>query len=1172
MSGALRKPRSNARCSLRIGQQQDSCLVLRGPNMSLHESPFKRYASCVYNFCMKKALLLALLVLCASAHQFPYSSRARPNRSAKQSFCGTYPGRIRDDLRRFQDLRAVIQARKPQLALSAVSGATQDLNNIAVIEDDGNIVTDANPLDLAGKDLKLTPNSANSYTLTLQDGTVSQDFGTKLPLTDDDFREVAFQPGFRFPFFGTSYSSVFINSDGNVTFTEGDAEHTARDLGRFNSGAPRIAPLFADLDPTTGQGGVYYNQFADRFMITWKLIREFEGFLPNTAQLSLFPDGSFELTYGALNTSEAIAGWSGGRNLHSVNLVDLTTLGAAPLSGANAEKFSQSVQVEFTALAKKFYSTHPDNYDQLVFFTDFPFALVPTGDAFAYEATVQNDIRGINTDTYDFSQEFGSQGRLQSYLVMNQLAAYPDNPDVVALRTYTSLQVLGHETAHRWLAYVRFKDGGTNSENLLGIQQAHWSFLFNADASVMEGNLIQDNEDGSFTITDATKHYSKLDQYLMGLRPAADVEPLFYVQPEAGVSYQPDDITTPSAIGATFRGTRKDVSIQSIIAAEGSRLPDVSVAPKTFHQAYVLLVRRGTSPAATSLDKLRRIREGFPEFYDQASDHKGVIATTLDTAPLTPLISGVVPSSGSTLGNTRVYISGSDFQSGVIIAFGASDASDVRLVSPSLIIATTPPGVAGAVNVVVTNPGSQSTTRSNAFTYRTLAQVTVSANALRIPYAVDNLYFRSNLGINNPGAATANVRILQLDANGLVVNELADVSIPPNGFLQENSLLRTLEGSSGTTGREGSLVLESEQPVQGFVSQIENSSGDPSILDGIRQGAAHLILQSAANTGPFRSTLLVLNLSASQALVSIAGLSRDTGQPVGIPLHDLAIPANGFISFENILADLSLPDSYGPVDIRSTNGALLSAISRVSGFSGNTSGFFVAQAANAGTQSEIIPFAIDTESFRTNLGLNNFGTSIASVNVSFVSPDGSTRASTPSPIPVAPGGLVQINNILRYLLTGSSSSAVSNQQGYLKVTSDQPIKAFATQIDNLSFDPSIENSISTSSGVLFLKSSANTNFQSTLVIINPNSSAATVTLVSRQGSTTGNGAVTGTRTINVPTRGLYFSPNVLKEIGATSAYGPIEIRSSLNQPIIAVSRVYSVTGNTSGFFSAQPLP
>ena len=257
------------------------------------------------------------------------------------------------------------------------------------------------------------------------------------------------------------------------------------------------------------------------------------------------------------------------------------------------------------------------------------------------------------------------------------------------------------------------------------------------------------------------------------------------------------------------------------------------------------------------------------------------------TAPSAPIISGILPTSGSTLGNTRVYISGNNFENGATVAVGSAAATDVQVISPTLIIATTGAGSAGAVNVTVTNPGAQATTLANTYTYRVLATPTVSATALRIPYVVDSVFFRSNLGINNPNPSAANVQISLLDSNGLLVSSPTSVSVSPNGYLQINNLLRYLQGVTTLTGEEGSLVLDSDQTILAFVSQINNQTGDPSILDGIREGANQLILQSAANTGPFRSNLLVLNLSSSQAAVDITALGRNTGQPTGTPLQGL---------------------------------------------------------------------------------------------------------------------------------------------------------------------------------------------------------------------------------------------------------------------------------------------
>ncbi len=122
---------------------------------------------------------------------------------------------------------------------------------------------------------------------------------------------------------------------------------------------------------------------------------------------------------------------------------------------------------------------------------------------------------------------------------------------------------------------------------------------------------------------------------------------------------------------------------------------------------------------------------------------------------------------------------------------------------------------------------------------------------------------------------------------------------------------------------------------------------------------------------------------------------------MGVPIQNLALPANGFVSYDNILAALNTTDYFGPIEIRSTNGAPLAAVSRVSGLNADTSGFFSALPADSGQLIEIIPFAIDTNAFRTNLGINNLGTTMASVNVSLIGADGTVLAGTTSPQSVA---------------------------------------------------------------------------------------------------------------------------------------------------------------------------
>ena len=74
-------------------------------------------------------------------------------------------------------------------------------------------------------------------------------------------------------------------------------------------------------------------------------------------------------------------------------------------------------------------------------------------DAFAYETTVANEIRGIGIDTFDASRDFGSGGRLRSFAVMDLIGKYPEDPTQKFLGENSTLSVLGQEVGHRWLAF-----------------------------------------------------------------------------------------------------------------------------------------------------------------------------------------------------------------------------------------------------------------------------------------------------------------------------------------------------------------------------------------------------------------------------------------------------------------------------------------------------------------------------------------------------------------------------------------------------------------------------------------------------------------------------------------------------------------------------------------------
>ena len=155
--------------------------------------------------------------------------------------------------------------------------------------------------------------------------------------------------------------------------------------------------------------------------------------------------------------------------------------------------------------------------------------------------------------------------------------------------------MLGQEVGHRWLAYFNFRDHtGQQSEELLGRDLAHWSFFMDSDASVMEGNDIEDLGGGSFRTVAAVRRYSRLDQYAMGLLSPAEVPTFFYVQSPVNMSQQKTKDSAPQT-GVTFNGTRRDVLIDDVIAIHGARVPAAAQSPRVHRQAFLYVVGAGRS-------------------------------------------------------------------------------------------------------------------------------------------------------------------------------------------------------------------------------------------------------------------------------------------------------------------------------------------------------------------------------------------------------------------------------------------------------------------------------------------------------------------------------------------------------------------------------------------------
>ena len=490
--------------------------------------------------------------------------------------------------------------------------------NIALVEDvDGTIFPPPNFFDLDGRGVQFKKGPKGSRAERFGGG-FSPNIGNRINIGDDASRTINLP--FPFPFYGSTYDRAFLNSDGNLTFGRADNASTPRSLNRFLEGPPRIAADFLDLDPgvTSGSAGVYLLEQAGMVRVTWQDVPEWGETNRNTFQVTLYPNGRITMAYDNVDANAGIVGISPG-DPGTINLVDLSQLGSTGTrTDAIAEQFRETAEIDDMAAATATLAAVRDEYDVIVLFADFP---VDLDDAFAYNAPVQNEIRGIGDGIYNFSNLYGSK-RLRAFVQMGSLAKYPDGPNNLVGSEATGIGILAHEVGHRWLAFTRFIDSrGQRSTDLLGRQLGHWSFVLDTDGSVMEGNNIRDNGDGTFTTTASWQGFSPLDEYLMGYRRPGEVPPFFYV---SGSDQDPE--ASPQS-SVTFRGQRVDVDVSQIIAAEGPRVP--AMTEKPVQVAFVLLSRQGESASLDSIKKMNRYRNRLSTFFRQETEDRGRIATWL---------------------------------------------------------------------------------------------------------------------------------------------------------------------------------------------------------------------------------------------------------------------------------------------------------------------------------------------------------------------------------------------------------------------------------------------------------------------------------------------------------------------------------------------------------------
>ncbi len=308
------------------------------------------------------------------------------------------------------------------LVQHSASGA--DFGDIAVIEADPSIVAPGHPLPFIGRSLRFIP-TQSGYSVQMDSSATPEEMGNLSSAFRMDPAEVDLP--FAFPFFGEPRRKAYAYLHGIICFEKPQRAEARLKGGEFANQPPMIAALWAPaLRHPPGRGaddGLYVNtQLPDRVVLTWYHVMpvRVETIL-NTFQVALYSNGTIRIAYLDIQNPEGLVAISAGRG--GVEAAPTRLEETTSLPGPGAYESFHLPLCNPTLVTRAFYQTHPDSFNVLSVFENFAISHP------SFFTSLPVKWRGVpgGAAGFDHSQAFGSLGRLDTYLDLNQLSYYPQN-------------------------------------------------------------------------------------------------------------------------------------------------------------------------------------------------------------------------------------------------------------------------------------------------------------------------------------------------------------------------------------------------------------------------------------------------------------------------------------------------------------------------------------------------------------------------------------------------------------------------------------------------------------------------------------------------------------------------------------------------------------------------
>ncbi|NNN20991.1 MAG: hypothetical protein HKL80_03200 [Acidimicrobiales bacterium] len=270
-----------------------------------------------------------------------------------------------------------------------------------------------------------------------------------------------------------------------------------------------------------------------------------------------------------------------------------------------------------------------------------------------------------------------------------------------------------------------------------------------------------------------------------------------------------------------------------------SSLSEISCATSTFCVAV-----GGTSAISTSDGGVTWVSDSLPT---QVGSLSGLscVSTTMCVSvgsgntsvlgslilEIGPLVSGVSPNNGPSLGGSTVDIHGSGFSGATSVNFGSSPGSNVNVVSDNEITATSPPGV-GSVDIEVVGPnGSSPISSLDTYTYVSYSPISPNRVCDTRPVGIGTSSNQCNT-LGNHTLSNYETLSVQVAGNGYPVpSNATSVVLNVTATNETSSGYLTVFPSGQSQPIASNLNFKASDTVANLVEVGVGSNGDISIFN-----------------------------------------------------------------------------------------------------------------------------------------------------------------------------------------------------------------------------------------------------------------------------------------------------------------------------------------------------